>query len=130
VTVVHSAMAPSLVRVRDRPDRAPTSLRAACLGTCTFDAAAQWHHARLIALESDQDALLELFELAVTWHELEYSASAYIPPSQWMAFAQGHRWTHPEHVARVFSIATDVVMAAGRTIKAGRGKTALPKAPW
>jgi hypothetical protein len=117
VTVVRSAKAPSLVSVRDQPDRAPTSLRAACLDTCTVDAAAQWHHARLTALEIDPDAMLELLELAVTWHELEYSASAYIPPDQWTAFVESHRWTDPDRVARVLSVATDVVLAAGRTFK-------------
>ncbi|HEY2878423.1 hypothetical protein [Nocardioides sp.] len=65
-------------------------------------------------MESDQDALLEFLELAITWHELEYSKANLIPPDHWMAFVERHRWTNPARVERIFSLATDVVMTAER----------------
>jgi hypothetical protein len=117
VTVVRSTPAPSPFTVRDQLDPGSTTPRSTCLDTCGFEAAAQWHHARLTSVEHDPDALVELLELAVTWHELEYSQSAYIPPDQWMDFVVNHCWGDPDRVARVFSVATDVVMIAGRAIK-------------
>ena len=61
------------------------------------------------------DAILELMEVAVTWPELEYSETPTIPPHSWMAFLESHRWADPARVERIFSIATDIVMAASRT---------------
>jgi hypothetical protein len=72
-------------------------------------------------LENDQDALLEFLELAITWHELEYSNSTLIPPDQWMAFVESHRWTNPARVERIFSLATDVVMTAERAVSQRAG---------
>jgi hypothetical protein len=68
-------------------------------------------------MESDQDALLELFELALTWYELEYSEMPIIPPDQWMAFVENHRWSDPDRVERIFSVATDLVMMAERATR-------------
>jgi hypothetical protein len=88
-----------------------------CRERCVFAAAAQWHHARLTAIESDHDALLELFELALTWHELDYSERQVIPPVQWMAFVANHRWVDPDRIERIFRIATDIVMATERAAR-------------
>jgi hypothetical protein len=117
VSVVKSLQTSSLIPVRESPDRDRQVRRAACRDACWFDAAAEWHHARLRTLENDDDALLELLELAVTWHELEYSATTFIPPDEWPAFAQGHRWASPARVERIFSLATDVAMTAERAVR-------------
>jgi hypothetical protein len=37
-----------------------------------------------------------------------------IPPDRWMAFVENHRWSDPDRVERIFSVATDLVMMAGR----------------
>jgi len=105
----------SVVSTFDHVDGDTRVHHAPCRETCAFAAGAQWHHARLTAIESDQDALLELFELALTWHELEYSERHVISPERWMAFVDDHRWTDPDRTERIFSIATDVVMTVKRT---------------
>jgi hypothetical protein len=107
----------SLVPVVDHAERETPVRQSACCDTCAFDAAAEWHHARLRTLENDQDALLEFLELAITWHELEYSETSVIPPGQWMAFLENHRWTDPDRVTRIFRVATDVVMIAERATR-------------
>jgi hypothetical protein len=109
---VNPAKAFSLVSTFD--DGQSPVRRSECQGTCGFARAAQWHHVRLMAVENDQDALMELFELALTWHELEYSTTSVIPPDRWMAFVDSHCWADPERIERIFSIATDVVMMVGR----------------
>jgi hypothetical protein len=91
--------------------------RTACRDTCAVDTATEWHHARLTRVEDDQDALLELLELAITWHELEYAESGIVTPDRWMAFVESHRWTDPERVERIFSLATDVVMMAELAVR-------------
>ena len=90
-----------------------------CRGACGFDAAAEWHHRRLMTIERDQDVLLELIELAVTWPELEYSETPTIAPEDWMTFVEGHRWADPERVERIFSVATDIAMTAIRATRRG-----------
>lgn len=67
------------------------------------------HHDRLLAVDTDHDVLLELVELAVTWHELDYSRAAVVPPAQWATFAQCHRWSHPDRAEQAFLLATDIV---------------------
>lgn len=94
---------------------APVPVRhVRCGATCAFDGATDLHHGRLTSLEYDQDVLLELMEMAVTWPELEYPESHTIPPDSWMAFAESHYWADPDRVERIFSIATDIVMTARR----------------
>lgn len=80
---------------------------AACRGRCHSDTARRAHHDELLRVETDHDAMLELFELAVTWTELQYPPDM-IPPEQWLDFALRHHWRDPEHVLRVFSLATDI----------------------
>jgi hypothetical protein len=72
------------------------------------------HHDRLLAVESDPDAVLELFELAVTWSELDYSDADVLPPESWLDFAEEHGWSRPDRVLRLFALATDVAMRGAR----------------
>jgi hypothetical protein len=117
VPAVTPAKALSLVAATDHVDLETPVRHSACRDTCAFDPAAETHHAVLTRMESDQDALLELFELALTWHELEYSEMPIIPPDQWMAFVENHHWSDPDRVERIFSVATDLVMMAGRATR-------------
>lgn len=68
------------------------------------------HHDRLLLVESDADELLELLELAVTWAELDYSATAVVPPERWAAFAGAHTWRDPEWIERLFGLAADIAL--------------------
>jgi hypothetical protein len=90
---------------------------AQCLATCTFDPEAPWHHRKLITIESDQSAVLDLMELAITWPELEYSDTPTIAPAQWISFVESHRWLDSGRVERIFSVATDIAMTAMRASK-------------
>jgi hypothetical protein len=74
---------------------------------------ARVHHDQLLRVATDQDALLALFDLAVTWSELEYPAEQMIPPARWLEFDEEHRWPDPERVRQIFQLATDVAMRAG-----------------
>lgn len=123
--VAEPADASALIPVPDVESRPPVR-HAGCRDTCVFDPAAEWHHARLRTLETDQDALLEFLELAITCHELEYAESSVIPPDQWMAFAENHSWADPDRVERIFSIATDVAMAARRADVERPGPSGTP----
>jgi RimJ/RimL family protein N-acetyltransferase len=79
------------------------------VATCACTARHRDHHDRLLAVDRDPDALLELFELAVTWHELDYSAEPVLGPREWMTFADDHRWLYPDRAAWAFALAVDVV---------------------
>jgi hypothetical protein len=117
VPAVTPAKALSLVPATHHADLETPVRHSECRDRCAFDPATEKHHARLTTIESDQDALLELFELALTWHELEYSEMPIIPPDRWMAFVENHRWSDPDRVERIFSVATDLVMMAGRATR-------------
>jgi hypothetical protein len=92
-----------------------TSIHSAqCRETCTFDPATPWHHRRLMTIEIDQDVLLDLMELAVTWPELEYAEAPTIAPKQWISFFESHCWADPDRVERIFSVATDIATTATR----------------
>ncbi|HEX4253029.1 MAG TPA: hypothetical protein VH008_34525 [Pseudonocardia sp.] len=67
------------------------------------------HHDRLLAVDTDPDAVLELLEIAVTWHELDYSDSEVAGPGDWLTFAGEHSWSDPERAERVLSLAVDIV---------------------
>jgi len=67
------------------------------------------HHDRLLAVDTDTSVLLELIEIAVTWHELDYSDAEVVPPSEWEQFAQRHRWARPERAEWAFLLAADIV---------------------
>ncbi|NMH97176.1 hypothetical protein [Pseudonocardia acidicola] len=109
----------------------PTQLT--CRVWCRPAPALRAHHDQLLRVERDTDAMLDLFELAVTWAELEYPAETTIAPSDWVGFAELHRWQNPQRVLRIFSLATDVALsgpalrkrvgtpAAGLGLAAGSG---------
>ncbi|GAA1875280.1 hypothetical protein GCM10009836_65670 [Pseudonocardia ailaonensis] len=88
--------------------------RIDCPAECRADTARRAHHDRLLAVESDPDAVLDLFETAVTWAELEYDESATVPPARWVEFAQMHRWQNPERALRLFSTAADAALRGRR----------------
>ncbi len=67
------------------------------------------HHDRLLGAASNVSIALELFELALTWEELDYSGEAVIPPVDWLEFAAQHSWDDPELVRRLFTAARDIV---------------------
>jgi hypothetical protein len=116
---------PPLASVEDVGRR--TSMHGAhCRETCAFEAETQWHHRRLMTIESDGDVLIELIELAVTWPELEYSETPTIAPERWLSFFDSHRWADPDHVERIFSVATDIATTATR---ASRRRPVDPGAP-
>ncbi|MFC5996349.1 hypothetical protein ACFQE5_19270 [Pseudonocardia hispaniensis] len=87
---------------------APSRL-SICRGGCRAAARYPEHHDRLLAVDTDVDALLGLMELAVTWHELDYSDSPVVGPADWAGFAAAHVWTFPERAERAFSLALDIV---------------------
>jgi hypothetical protein len=60
-------------------------------------------------VDTDTSVLLELIEIAVTWHELDYSEAEVVPPSEWEQFAQRHRWAEPGRAEWAFLLATDIV---------------------
>jgi hypothetical protein len=95
------------------PTRAPAR-NSRCRATCAFGGVMVGHHNRLMAIEEDPDALVELMELAVTLPELDYSDRPIIPPGLWMAFVDSHVWVSPHRIDRIFSVATDIVRTAER----------------
>lgn len=95
----------------------PVSLLA-CHGRCRPDPQRRAHHDRLLAVETDPDALLDLLELAVTWRELDWSDAGVVPPEEWLDFAERHRWQDPGRALRIFGLARDVALrgAPARTL--------------
>lgn len=84
-------------------------VRTLCCRECPAAAEHAAHHDRLLTVDVDPDELLALLEMAVTWHELDYSEHPVVGPAAWLTFAQTHRWTHPERAERAFSLAVDIV---------------------
>ena len=96
-----------------------------CRQGCPVDSR-RAHHDRLLRIDRDPDALLELVELAVTWHELDYSHETLVPPSEWSAFAERHRWEHPDRAGAAFMLALDIVhRGAHRTRPARSGPATM-----
>lgn len=120
-TLENPAMNPAgIPDVRSAAEPGPHLTHLACRGRCHADPGRRTHHDQLLCVETDHEAMLEFFELAVTWNELQYPPDM-IPPEQWLDFAQRHRWRDPAHVLRVFSLATDIARTsrpAGRTVSA------------
>ncbi|GAA3823142.1 hypothetical protein [Streptomyces chiangmaiensis] len=82
--------------------------RQPCPKGCAFSRSLHTHHDSLLTVDNDPHSLLELMELAVTWHELDYSGTQVIPPSQWLDFLDCHQWHDPDLAERIFSLATDI----------------------
>ena len=72
--------------------------RSAC--GCEYRQAAPDHHDRLLRLESNAfDPMVELIEIAATWHELEYGeCEPVLGPDRWIEFAATHSWRQPERI--------------------------------
>ena len=79
--------------------------------SCPFRRATPVHHDQLLRCPTDVVMALELFELATTWAELDYSAEALIPPGDWPAFVTWHDWPDREVAERLFGVAVDVARA-------------------
>lgn len=81
-----------------------------CCADCPHaDCPTRAHHDRLLTVDTDAGELLALLELAVTWHELDYSGGRVVGPEAWPAFATRHRWRDPQRAERAFSLALDIV---------------------
>jgi hypothetical protein len=77
--------------------------------SCCRDRSVAAHHDRLLQVDVDVDALLELLEMAVTWHELDYGQCAVLGPVAWSTFAEDHEWTRRERAEQAFALALDIV---------------------
>lgn len=91
-----------------------------CRGECPAAARYPDHHELLLAVDTDPEALLGLLELAVTWHELDYTDEPVVGPAEWLAFHGSHEWVFADRAERAFSLAVDIV---GRRIS-GTGAAA------
>lgn len=91
-----------------------------CRGRCAHAGSHPEHHDRLLAVDTDVEALLELLEVAVTWHELDYSESSVVPPRHWARFLDRHIWRQPEVAERAFRLAEDIVRCRGELSSEGR----------
>jgi hypothetical protein len=89
------------VRAYERPSR--------CHLPCSASALHPDHHDRLLRLDVDPDVMLELLEIAVTWHELDYTDVPVLGPAEWLTFAAAHSWIDPDRAERVFALAVDIV---------------------
>ncbi|WP_433503971.1 hypothetical protein ACQP04_30520 [Pseudonocardia halophobica] len=96
-------------------EQIPVPARLACPGECRADHPWRAHHDRLLDVETDPDAVVDLFETAVTWSELEYPEETTIPPARWVEFAEKHRWRDTERALRIFSLAADAALRGTRT---------------
>ncbi len=90
-----------------------TACRARVACGCRFAQGAPLHHDLLTRVDADVAAALDLFELAITWDELDYSEQALVPPADWLDFAAEHRWHDPELAERLFSVAVDIAYRRG-----------------
>ncbi len=70
---------------------------------CAFRRTAPAHHDRLLELESSSfEVLAELIDLVATWGEVEFgSHEPLVDPSDWLEFADRHRWRRPEQVVEI-----------------------------
>lgn len=92
-----------------------TDLRSADCG-CRFRARCPDHHDRLLHLEDDGIyGATELFELALTWDELDYSTRPLVGPDDWLAFVAAHRWHDPKAVEELVAVAVDCVRRGRRS---------------
>lgn len=82
-----------------------------CVGRCGFDGPLAAHHDRLLEVDRDPEAVLDLMELAVTWGELDYSDVDVIGPSHWLEFGARHSWRDPGKAMRAFELADDIARA-------------------
>ncbi|MEA2716002.1 MAG: hypothetical protein QOI99_319 [Actinomycetota bacterium] len=94
----------------------PCPRRAAVPCRCRFALLAPHHHDRLVRVDVDVSVALDLFELATTWEELDYSDQALVPPCDWLDFAAGHPWHDQDLAERLFGVAVDVALRRGAPV--------------
>jgi hypothetical protein len=82
--------------------------------SCDFYESASAHHDRLLAVDREIGALLDLFDLAVTWGELDYSGQRLVAPMRWPAFVSAHPWHDVERAKQIFQLASDVALHSAR----------------
>jgi hypothetical protein len=92
-----------------------------CGNHCGFGGPLAAHHDRLLAVENDLEALLELMELAITWGELDYSNTDVVAPALWAEFCAQHSWRDAKTMMRVFELATDVAIRSQTRCGGGIG---------
>lgn len=100
-------MSESVVTIR-------SARRLSCPSSCAAYKSAKDHHDRLLIVDQDVDALIDLFDLAVTWGELDYSGQRLVEPAGWSDFVSTHRWQNVERAAQIFQLAIDVALRSGR----------------
>lgn len=93
---------------RDGALQGPSPGRTRCIRPCRFLARAPWHHDRLLGITDAVENIVELFDLALTWFELDYSEQSLIAPSDWPVFLAGHSWPDPALATRTFGLARDI----------------------
>jgi hypothetical protein len=90
------------------------SARTPSCPDCPAAAAQAGHHDALLRVDRDPDQLLALMEMAVTWHELDWSAADVIGPEHWPTFARRHSWVYPERAETAFLLAGDILAHSAR----------------
>ena len=103
----------TMLHIDTAPDLGPSAtsrgpVRATCAPGCRPAPAHRAHHDRLLCVEHDADAVLDLMELALTWYELEYDPSTLLGPEQWTGLVAAHHWADADRVERIFGLALDV----------------------
>jgi hypothetical protein len=96
--------------------------RTMCCRDCPAAPEQAEHHDLLLTVDVNAEALLALLEMAVTWHELDYSESPVVGPAAWLTFVESHDWADPELAERVFNLAVDIV---GRRVAGAPSEPAL-----
>ena len=70
---------------------------------CEFYACAPEHHDQLRSIEHGSfDVITGVVEMAVTWHELDYSEQLVIGPDDWLEFVKAHQWKDSDRVVDFF----------------------------
>lgn len=85
--------------------------RSTAVCHCRFATTAPAHHDHLLHAGTDVANALDLVELALTWHELDYSREPVIPPPDWPEFVAGHAWDDRDVAERLFRAALDIAHA-------------------
>ena len=84
------------------------------------------HHDRLLRVDADLDALLELLEMAVTWHELDYGHGRVLGPQDWSTLRRPVTSGRVrERAEQAFALALDIV-GEGAPGRPGRRGSAAP----
>lgn len=96
--------------------------------SCAFREVAPAHHDRLLALEADAfEPIVELIEMATTWHELEYGLDEpVIGPDCWVEFADQHSWADRSRIIELMLALSSI--AKPRCIRGAEAESYSPMA--